>query len=290
MCAPSVIERVHEQLGAAEGFAVPRRDVLRLAAGMVAGALLAAPANAARVRAASPSPRRLEFSHLVDLTHVLSPDFPVFPSFEPMRVTTLVTVRANGFYANRWDLGEHTGTHLDAPAHFVDREGIWTADEVPPERLIAPLVVIHIHERAARDPDAWVTVDDLLAWERRYGRIPDGAAVCMHSGWETRVGDASAYRNADAGGTMHFPGFSPEAAEWLVHERSVVGVGVDTLSLDIGPSTDFKVHLTVLGANVWGLENLANLASVPPAGATLIVGAPRVRRASGGPCRVLAVW
>ncbi len=282
MCAPSVIQQVGQELS--------RRQLLRLAAGALAGAVVSGSTGRALAASPSSSARRLEFEHVADLTHVLSPDFPVFPGFEPMKVTNLVTVKANGYYANRWDVGEHTGTHMDAPAHFVDREGIWTAEQVPPERLIAPLVVIHIHERAARDPDAWVTVDDLLAWERRYGPIPDGAAVCMHSGWESRVGDVARYRNADAGGTMHFPGFSPEAARWLVNERRVAGIGVDTLSLDIGPSKDFAVHLIVLGANIWGLENLANLATVPPAGATLLVGAPKVGRASGGPCRVLAVW
>ena len=282
MCAPSVMEQVRLELS--------RRDLLRAAAGAAAGAFLAGSRASAQSGAGQTAARRLEFSHLMDLTHTLSPDFPVFPSFEPMRMTTLVTVANDGFYANRWDLGEHTGTHMDAPAHFVDRPGTWTADEVPPDRLIAPLVVVHIHERASRDPDAWVTVDDLVGWERQYGRIPDGAVVCMHSGWESRVADPAAFLNADSAGVLHFPGFSPDAAAWLVHERQPFGIGVDTLSLDIGASTDFKVHLTVLGANLFGLENLANLAKVPPAGATLIIGAPKVRRASGGPCRVLAVW
>ncbi|WP_324670065.1 cyclase family protein [Geochorda subterranea] len=282
MCAPSVVEHVASRLS--------RRELLGAAAGALAASLLPASRGVARAASPAPATQRLSFENVADLTHVLSPDFPVFPSFEPMKVTNLFTVARDGFYANRWDLGEHTGTHFDAPVHFVDRDGVWSLDQVPPERLVAPLAVIHIHERAARDPDAWVTVDDLMAWEARYGRIPDGAIVCMHSGWESRVGDADAYRNADASGTMHFPGFSPQAAQWLVHERDIVGIGVDTLSLDIGPSTGFEVHLTVLGANLYGLENLANLARVPPAGATVIVGAPRVRGASGGPCRVLAVW
>ncbi len=281
MCAPSVVEHVASRLS--------RRELLGAAAGVMAATLLAS--SRSPVLASTPA-RSRPFSpqHVVDLTHVLDPAFPVFPSFEPMRITNLYDVQRHGFYANRWDLGEHTGTHFDAPAHFVDRQDAWSVDQVPPQRLIAPLVVVHIHERAARDPDAWVTVDDLMAWEARYGRIPDGALVCMHSGWESRVGDADAYRNADPSGTMHFPGFSPDAAQWLIHERDVVGIGVDTLSLDIGASTSFDVHLTVLGANRYGLENLANLAQVPPSGATVIAGAPRVRGASGGPCRVLAVW
>lgn len=282
VCAPSVIQRVSLEL--------TRRDLLRAGAALAAGTLAASSAGRVRAAASGPATRRLEWSHVADLTHVLSPDFPVFPSFEPMKLTNVFKVERDGFFANRWDVGEHTGTHLDAPAHFVDKPGIWTAEQLPAERLIAPLAVVHVHERAARDPDTWVTVDDLLAWERRYGEIPEGAVVCMHSGWEKRVGDPTAYRNADASGTMHFPGFSPDAARWLVEERRIVGIGVDTLSLDVGASTRFEVHLAVLGANLFGLENLANLATVPPAGATAIIGAPKVRDASGGPARVLAVW
>jgi len=228
------------------------------------------------------------FSRAVDLTHELSPEVPLFPGAEPMRITTLVTVRQNGYYGNRLDLWEHSGTHMDAPAHFA--EGGLTAEKLPVETLIAPLAVIHIHEKAARDPDAQVTLDDLMAYERQHGRLPKGALVAMHSGWEARWKDPKAFLNQDASGTLHFPGFSPEAAEFLVREREIVGVGVDTLSLDFGPSKDFKAHLILLGAGKYGLENLANLAQVPPAGALIFVGAPKHRGASGGPVRAVAVW
>lgn len=272
MCAPLVMEEVHK--------AVSRRKVLGLGA-----ALLGAAASRGLAQA---EVQGKSFSKLVDLTHVLSPRIPLFPGAEPMRVTTLVTVRQNGYYGNRLDLWEHSGTHMDAPAHFV--EGAPTAELLPPERLIAPLAVIHIHEKAAKDPDAQVTVDDLLAYERRYGRLPKGAFVAMHSGWEARWQDPKAFLNQDASGTLHFPGFSPEAAAFLVQEREIVGIGVDTLSLDFGPSKDFKTHVTVLGAGKYGLENLANLAQVPPAGALIFVGGPKHEKASGGPVRALAVW
>src|SRR3990172_961414 len=109
-------------------------------------------------------------------------------------------------------------------------------------------------------------------------------------GGERRAGDQAAYRNMDNQGIMHFPGFSREAAEFLVKERTAGGVGVDTLSLDYGPSTNFGAHFAVLPANRWGIENLANLGRIPPKGATLFVGVPRVQGASGGPSRILAVW
>ncbi len=271
MCAPLVMETVAQT--------VSRRAVLAAGAGLfLAGGLARAQAQV----------QGKAFSRVQDLTHVLSPEIPLFPGAEPMRITTLVTVRQNGYYGNRLDLWEHSGTHMDAPAHFV--EGAPTVEELPVANLIAPLAVIHIHDRAARDPDAQVTPDDILAYERRYGRLPKGAFVAMHSGWEARWRDPKAFLNQDASGTLHFPGFSPEAAEFLVREREIVGVGVDTLSLDHGPSRDFRAHVVLLGAGKYGLENLANLAQVPPAGAMIVVGAPKHQKGSGGPVRALALW
>ncbi|WP_243094634.1 cyclase family protein [Thermus thalpophilus] len=269
MCAPLVMEEVARALS--------RRAFLGMGLGLLAVKALAQ----AEVQGKA-------FSRAVDLTHELSPEIPLFPGAEPMRITTLVTVRQNGYYGNRLDLWEHSGTHMDAPAHFA--EGGLTAEKLPVASLIAPLAVIHIHERAAKDPDAQVTVDDILAYERQHGRLPKGAFVAMHSGWEARWRNPKAFLNQDASGTLHFPGFSPEAAEFLVREREIVGVGVDTLSLDHGPSKDFKAHVTLLGAGKYGLENLANLAQVPPAGALLFVGGPKHQKASGGPVRAVAVW
>jgi kynurenine formamidase len=133
-------------------------------------------------------------------------------------------------------------------------------------------------------------MEDIRAWEKKHGRVPREAAVLMWSGWEQRAGDQAAYRNMDNQGIMHFPGFSPEAVEFLVKERAIGGIGVDTLSLDYGPSTDFGAHFAVLPANRWGIENLANVGRIPPKGAILFVGVPRVQGASGGPSRILAVW
>lgn len=274
MCGPQVMDHVKNVLG--------RRDVLRLGTAAAAASVLGTG------RAQTAAPRTLPLGRIADLTHVLSPKFPVFPGFDPMTMRTIVTVQKDGFYANRWDLGEHSGTHMDAPAHFI--EGGVSADRVPPQQLFAPLAVIDLRPRAARDPDTSVTVDDLLAWERRHGRLPAGAAVVMNSGWAERASDGARFLNADASNTLHFPGFSPEAAEFLVRERDIAGIGVDTLSLDIGAAKEFKAHVSVLGAGKWGLEGVANLDGVPPTGATLIVGGPKVENASGGPTRLFAVW
>lgn len=225
---------------------------------------------------------------IVDLSHTLSSTTPIWPGFTPIQIKNLVTHDKDGFFANQWTVHEHHGTHLDAPLHFGKSK--WAADEIPAASLVCPAVVIHVHERAKTNPDTLVTVEDLKAWERKHGRIPRAAAVFMHSGWEARISDQIAYRNTDDKQVLHFPGFSPEAADFLLKERQINGIGVDTLSLDYGPSKEFKVHYSVLPANKWGLENLANLARLPERGATVFVGLPKVKGASGGPTRVLAVW
>ncbi len=225
---------------------------------------------------------------MVDLTQTLTREFPSWPGYPSLEMVNTHNFAPDGFFANAWHIHEHSGTHVDAPVHF-SADG-WSAAEVPEEALLVPVVVIDIRNRARRDPDAQVRVEDIKAWEKKHGRVPRGAAVLMSSGWEHRANDLEAYRNMDSKGVMHFPGFSQEAAEFLVTARAIVGIGVDTLSLDYGPSTDFGAHFAVLPANSWGIENLANLGKIPPAGATLFVGLPKVKGASGGPARVLAVW
>jgi len=176
---------------------------------------------------------------------------------------------------------------MDAPVHFVDKAQ--TADRIPPDTLIAPLAVISIAAKAAKNADATLDVDDILAWEKQHGRLPRGAFVAMHSGWDARVATPDRFMNRDAKGTMHAPGFSEAAARFLATERDIVGAGVDTLSLDIAAAAKFVAHLALLGAGKYGVELMANLGNVPAAGATMIVGAPKHEGASGGPVRVLAV-
>jgi kynurenine formamidase len=274
MCAPSVIEAVKNDLS--------RRGFLAAVGGAVA-ALAPEPALA------QAKPVRLAngFRTVYDLTHTFSPQIPVFPAFKPVQIRQRFTIAKDGFFANEITFDEHTGTHLDAPIHFVaDRP---SADRLAPDRFFAPLAVVSIEARAAKDSDAVVTVDDVLAWERRHGRLPSGAFVAMHSGWDARIGDANRFLNKDAQGMMHAPGFSEEAARFLAQERDIVGAGVDTLSLDVASAQKFVAHLALLGAGKYAVELMANLATVPPAGATLIVGGPKHQGASGGPVRVFAV-
>jgi kynurenine formamidase len=187
-----------------------------------------------------------------------------------------------------WTILEHFGTHVDAPAHFT--AGGRTSTELALAELISPAVVIDIARRAAREPDTTVTVADLVAYERRYDRIPRDAAVLLHSGWAAKAGDVDAYRGTDAQGGLHFPGFSVEACEWLLTKRRIRCLGVDTLSIDPGVSTGFETHLALTGADRYGVENIAHLDRVPPHGATLTVGLIPYLDGSGGQARVFARW
>jgi kynurenine formamidase len=233
-------------------------------------------------------PHQHHHGRAADLSHVLSEDFPAFTPGEEASRRTTVTVEEDGFYIQEWRLIEHIGTHVDAPGHFI--AGGRLGPDLTVEELVLPAVVVDIAARAARHPDTTVSVDDLRRFERRHGRIPAGAAVLMHSGWAATVGDPAAYRGTDADGVLHFPGFSVEACEWLLRRRRVRCLGVDTLSIDPGESTTFDTHLTLLGADRYGLENLANLQDLPPSGATVVVGLLPLREGSGGPARVLAHW
>src|SRR5262245_38023773 len=277
MCAPNVIQSVREDIS--------RSGFLTALGGAVAAAAVATPAAAL----AQQKPVRLSkgFRDVHDLTHTFTAKTPVFPAFKPIQIRPKFSIAKDGFFANEITFDEHTGTHMDAPAHFV--AGQPTADKLPADRFFAPLAVISIEARAAKDADALVTVDDVLEWEKKNGWLPAGAFVAMYSGWGSRVANADRFLNKDSKGTMHAPGFSEEVAKFLVTERDIVGAGVDTLSLDTASASKFVAHLALLGAGKYGVELIANLNAVPPSGAMIIVGGPKLEGASGGPCRVYAV-
>ena len=272
MCVPGCLETVGRRLS--------RRGLIRGAG--LATAAVAASAVAPRVRAAEAR----SFTRVVDLTHAMGPDFPTYDGDSNLEIETLVTLAKDGYNMNRWLLVEHTGTHMDAPIHFGD--GVQSADQIPAEHLVVPLAIVDIRAKAQDDADAQLTPDDLQAFEAEHGPIADGACVAMLYGWDARASGPE-FRNADADGVMHFPGFHVEAAQYLMGERNAIGIAVDTLSLDYGKSADFATHYAWLPTNRWGLEAVANLAELPPTGATLVVGGPKIKGATGGPSRVFAL-
>ncbi|MFC6010760.1 cyclase family protein [Nocardia lasii] len=270
MCSPEIVRL------ARDGAPRPsRRAVFGLAGLTALAAMTPAPAVAA--------PR----SGVVDLTHTLTPQLPVWPGNPPMGMVPVAVHASGGFGQFALGYWEHTGTHLDAPAHRV--AGAATTEALAVDDLVAPLVVIDISAKAATDADAVVTLADINDWRSRHGEIPDRAFVAMYSGWEQRLAAPSTFLNLDGNGKPHAPGFSGAAAEYLVAQCGIVGAGVDTLSLDCGIDPDYGAHTAFLGAGRYGVEMLANLAAVPPKGATVVVGAPKHAGGTGGPCRVLAL-
>jgi kynurenine formamidase len=226
-------------------------------------------------------------ARVLDLSYAIRETLPAWPGDErPFEASVNATVEKNGYFSRRFSMLEHFGTHLDAPVHFPP--GKLFVDEIPPERLFGPAAVVDAREESARDVDYRLAVSKIAEWERRHGRIPRGAIVLMRTGWAARWPDAARYRNQDANGTMHFPGFSVEAADLLI-ERGASGLGIDTMNIDYGASQDFAVHRRALGAGLYHLENLADLGALPEAGAFLVVAPIKLAGGSGGPCRVFAL-
>lgn len=288
MCVPACTHKIAQEIN--------RRSFLKAAGvltALAAAGCAAPPPPAAGGGTVPPTPApggtvppmQISFSRLLDMTHALTQDFPTFGGQQQLEFETLFTLENGGYNMYRWLLVEHTGTHMDAPFHFSDGP---SADQIPIEQLIGPLVNVDIRAKAEQDPDAQLTVDDLMAWESAHGPIPPGAIVAMNSGWDAFVtGDK--FRNADPSGAMHFPGFHIEAIEFLLGERSANGILVDTLSLDYGISADFAVHYRWLGAGKWGMEGAANLGELPAAGATVMAAHPKIAGATGGPSRLFAL-
>lgn len=278
MCLPGTVETVRARVEQEGLPRINRRMALAGAAG--AGVAAALPGTAAA------RPRRRGRRRIQDLTHVFREGSPVFSGPEPQR-EDLFTYVPDGFYSQRWTFGEHSGTHMDAPGHFVP--GARRTPDIRPRELMIPLAVVDISEKAARDPNATVTIEDVRRFERRHGRIKRRSLVAMSSGWDAKIGDEAAYKGGDAFPNYNFPGWSEAAVRWLLEERDIRSIGVDTMSLDPGNSTTFPVHLLLLGADRYGLENLANLGKVRPRGMTAIVGVVPWEEGSGGPARVMAV-
>ena len=281
MCLPGTAEAVRARVEQEGLPRINRRTALAGAAG--AGLAAALPAS---VRAHEDEDDDGRYRRVQDLTHVFREGFPVFAGPEPKR-EDLFTFAADGYYSQLWTFGEHSGTHMDAPGHFI--QGARKTPDITPRELVLPLAVVDISDKAERDPNAMVTTDDLRRSERRHGRIERGSLVVMSSGWDAKAGDPLAFKGGASPPGYRFPGWSEEAARWLLEERAAGALGVDTISLDPGNSTTFPVHLLLLGADRYGLEGLANLGKAKPRGMTAIVGVVPWEEGSGGPARVLAV-
>ena len=237
----------------------------------------------------STMPDQTPYRTVVDLTHDLNDHSPNWEGTEqsPFTARELGNIERDGYYSRIFTTQEHYGTHLDAPAHFA--RGMWTVDQIPPERLVRPLVVLNVRSKATGHSDYEISVQDIEEWESRNGEIPSGAVVMAYTGWEDRWSSLKAFRNAATDGVPHFPGYSLEAAQFLVKTRNVVALGIDTMSIDPGASETYPVHQFTAKESVYQLENVANLGLVPPSGATIVVAPIKLENGSGGPARLLAL-
>jgi D-alanyl-D-alanine dipeptidase/kynurenine formamidase len=246
-------------------------------------------------RSAPPRPPLdLATAEVIDLTHPFDAETLYWPNatsgFELKTLHAGPTPGGWYYASNAFCAPEHGGTHLDAPIHFA--EGRDTADAVELDRLVVPIVVIDVAKQAAADADYRLTVEDVLAWERVNGAIPKGVAVLLRTGWSVRWPDRKRTFGDDAPGRidrLHFPAYGKPAAELLVQARKVAALGLDTPSLDHGPSTDFPAHRVAAAANVPGFENLMNLERLPPTGAWLVALPMKIAGGSGGPLRAVAL-
>jgi len=226
-------------------------------------------------------------TRVVDLTYAISEKAPAWPGdARPFEAKINARAEQAGYFSRSFSMLEHFGTHLDAPIHFPP--GTQPVDEIAPRRLFGPAAVIDVRAQAETNPDYLLTPARIELWEQKHGYIPEGAIVLLRTGWAARWPDEKAYRNMDAEGVMRFPGFSPEAVRVLIG-RKVSGLGIDTLSVDHGPSKTFEAHKLSHGAGLYHLENLADLSALPEQGAFLIVAPIKLEGGSGGPCRVFAV-
>lgn len=227
---------------------------------------------------------------LVDMTYPFADDTLHWPTAKPFHLERVNEGRtAQGYWYSSYNYSgsEHVGTHLDAPFHFA--EGKWTTDQIPLAQTIGPAIVIDVRQ-AATDRDYRLDVSAIHRWEKRYGRIPKAVLVLVYTGWGKYWGDRKAYFGTDeATSNLHFPGLSKEAAEFLVKQRAVKAVGIDTPSIDHGPSRDFIVHQVLGGANIPIFENVAALDRLPAKGATVFAIPMKIKGGSGAPLRIFAI-
>ena len=270
MCHACVIETVKATM-------LSRRSLFR---GAAAAGVVSVASGLASVRPVLAQ----STGRVVDLTHSYDGAFPTFDGKPGILYEPAAVFADSGYQLFKLTIFEHTGTHIDAPLHF-SADGT-SVDELDPQDLVLPLVLIDLKDKAAQDANATVDPEDIERWISANGALPSGALVALNSGWAAKVGDPSYRTNSD--GAFAFPGFSKAATD-LLAQAGVAAIGTDTLSLDPGNSPDFAVHTSWLPSGRYGIENLAGLDGLPAAGATVFVGAPKHRGGTGGPARVLAV-
>ncbi|VXD18381.1 Cyclase family protein [Planktothrix serta PCC 8927] len=231
--------------------------------------------------------KTINYRKIIDLTHNIDPNIPLWPGDPPVQIETVADFSTSGYYLRRFSMGEHSGTHLNAPKSFYE-DGIGI-DEYSPESCILPTVVIDIREKTILNPDSILTLNDIEAWEKQHQIIPENSMVLLYTGWQEKWPDPVAFLNVDQQGKLHFPGFGSEATQFLIEQRHIRGVGIDTHGVDPGFDDSFITNKLILKNNGFVLENLTNLDQLPATEITLILGIIRLTGGSGSPVSVLAL-
>jgi kynurenine formamidase len=230
----------------------------------------------------------------IDLSYDLSSETIYWPTAEPFKRETVAEgFTEKGYYysAYKFCAAEHGGTHIDAPIHFA--EGRKSVDEIPLSQLIAPAIKIDVSNKASANRDYRITVEDFTSWESENGQIPDGSIVLLETGFGRHWPDRVKYLGTDKRGPegvaeLHFPGLHHEAAQWLVENRKISAVGLDTASIDYGQTQTFDSHVILMTHNIPAFENVANIEQVPKSGAQIVALPIKIKRGSGGPLRIVA--
>jgi len=229
---------------------------------------------------------RIEYRRVVHLSHVIDERIPLWPGDPPVQLQSTADLKTDGYSLRRISMGEHSATHFNTPRTFS--ESGHGADEYEATPLIAPAVVIDCSDQAAKNADFRLGIEDVLAWEAKHGAIRSGDLVLLNSGWDCYWGDPDRFLGKSQTG-LHFPGFGGDAVGFLLDERRIAGIGIDTHGVDGGQDQSFETNRLVLERGGIVLENLAGLAELPAVGATLVIGILRLREGTGSPVGVLGL-
>ena len=229
----------------------------------------------------------IAYSRVVDLTHTIDPSIPLWPGDPHVVFKVVATMKKDGYYLRSFTIGEHSATHMNAPNSFIsgNKEAITS---YPADQRVIPAVVIDVRDKAAKNSDYQLTKQDVVSWEAKHGKIASGSFVILFTGWEDRWNDPKKFINQDAKGHLHFPGFAGATTRWLLSDRQISGVGIDTHGVDPGLDTSYATNTQIAKAHKIAIECMANLDQLPPKGATLVLGPLQLTNGSGSPASIVA--
>lgn len=228
-----------------------------------------------------PTQKAIAYSRIIHLSQIIHSEIPQWPGDPPVKFEKVADLDPDGYYLRQFSMGEHSATHINAPNSFhLNREGI---DAYPADSLVVPAVVINIVNFAATNPNYLLAIDDVLNWEEKYGKIAAGTVVLLYTGWQEKWSDPDEFLNQ-----QQFPGFAADTSQFLLNQRQIAGLGIDTHGVDSGQDKTFATNKQVLERRGIVLENLTNLDQLPPIGTTLAIGILRLRDGSGSPAAVMA--